>query len=907
MVALSLAVLLSAAPAAAPAVPKPFTFVTEVEGLREYRLPNGLKVLFMNDGSKPTVTVNLTIFVGSRHEGYGEKGMAHLLEHMLFKGSPRTPDPKKALSEHGAQANGTTWFDRTNYYETIPASPENLDWALRFEADRLVNSFVRKTDLDSEMTVVRNEYEMGENNPANVLSDRVMATAYGWHNYGMSTIGPRSDIELVPIENLQGFYKRHYRVDNALLVVAGKFDEAQAFKVIADSFGKLSAPKAPLPRTWTAEPVQDGERSVTVRRAGGVPVLIAGYHIPAGSDPELAPVDVLGKALGDAPSGRLYQALVEPKLAAHADCNVLQLAEPGFLYCEAELKPGDDPTKAKAALVGTLEGLAKKPFTAEEVDRAKTTLLKDIDLILNAPERVGLVLSETAALGDWRTLFLHRNRLRAVTADDVNRVAQRYLKTTNRTSGEYVPTEKPDRAEIPPTPDVAAMLKDFKGDASLAEGEVFAATPANIDARTTRSALPNGLKLALLPKKTRGERVNVALILRFGSEQSLKGQRVYGDLVAQLLRRGTTTKTREQFQDALDQLKASLHVQPAPQGVVVSLEVRKPQLPAALDLVADMLRTPALDPKELETLRRELLADLESKKSEPMALGSLAIQRLVTPFPKGHPLYVPSHEELMADVAAAKVESLKAFHARFYGVQNAQLAAVGDFDAAALTAQLTKRFGDFTAKEAFARIPQPHQPVAAKVDVSPTPDKANAFLGAVVTFPLKETDADYPAMVLADYMLGGGFLNGRIPLRLREKEGLSYGAGTQLRTHPIDDSAALIGYAIYAPSNDGKVETGYREELARAVTQGFTADELKVARPGLLQEREQEFADDGHLAVELSQQLYLGRTMAYEAQLDEKLKGLQLQEIGAALKKLVDPAKLAVFKAGDFKKLDAPK
>ena len=193
-----------------------------IEGIAEYRLENGLQILLLPDDSKPTVTVNITYFVGSRHEGYGEAGMAHLLEHMLFKGTPNNPNIPAALKERGGDFNGTTWYDRTNYYETFPASSENLEFALRLEADRMVNSHVAEADLKSEMTVVRNEFEMGENSPEMILSQRLFASAFEWHGYGRSTIGNRSDIERVPIRNLRSFYQRHYRPDNALLIVAGQ-------------------------------------------------------------------------------------------------------------------------------------------------------------------------------------------------------------------------------------------------------------------------------------------------------------------------------------------------------------------------------------------------------------------------------------------------------------------------------------------------------------------------------------------------------------------------------------------------------------------------------------------------------------------------------------------------------------
>ena len=244
-----------------------------IEGITEYHLDNGLQVLLYPDDSKPTVTVNLTVFVGSRQEGYGETGMAHLLEHMVFKGTPNHPHIPKVLQERGARFNGTTWVDRTNYFETLPATGDNLEFAIRLEADRMVENSYHQAgeNLLSEMTVVRNEFEMGENSPANLLNQRVMSTAFDWHNYGKSTIGNRSDIERVPIRNLQAFYKKHYQPDNAMLVVAGKFETAQALQLIEKYFGTIPKPKRKLDVTYTEEPPQDGERpgNATARRRIG--------------------------------------------------------------------------------------------------------------------------------------------------------------------------------------------------------------------------------------------------------------------------------------------------------------------------------------------------------------------------------------------------------------------------------------------------------------------------------------------------------------------------------------------------------------------------------------------------------------------------------------------------------------
>ncbi|MFQ5447198.1 MAG: M16 family metallopeptidase, partial [Saprospiraceae bacterium] len=322
--------------------------VTSVEGITEYRLTdNGLKVLLFPDQSKPTITVNITYLVGSRHEGYGETGMAHLLEHLVFKGTPNHPDIPQELTEHGARPNGTTWYDRTNYFETFNATEKNLRWALDMESDRMVNSFIAKKDLESEMTVVRNEFEMGENDPSSILMERVISTAYLWHNYGNSTIGARADIENVPIENLQAFYHKYYQPDNAVLVVAGKIDVAQTLAMIAEYFGKIPRPERKLTPTFTKEPTQDGERSVTLRRSGDVQVVSCMYHTPPGSHRDYAAVSVLDEILTNEPGGRLYKALVETKKASTVWSFAPGLKEGGFLYINADVRMENSLDEAK--------------------------------------------------------------------------------------------------------------------------------------------------------------------------------------------------------------------------------------------------------------------------------------------------------------------------------------------------------------------------------------------------------------------------------------------------------------------------------------------------------------------------------------------------------------------------------
>ncbi len=389
LLALCLAPLSLLAPLAAQTLPAGVSAVRSVEGIDEYRLANGLQILLVPDDSKPTTTVNLTYRVGSRHENIGETGMAHLLEHMLFKGSPKHPKVWAEFTKRGLAANGSTSFDRTNYTASFSANDDNLQWYLGWLADSMVNSHVARADLDTEMTVVRNEMESGENNPSRMLIQRTMAAAYDWHPYGRSVIGARSDVENVDIPRLQAFYRLYYQPDNATLIVSGKFEPQRVLQWVAASFGPIPKPTRTLPAMYTLDAAQDGERQVTLRRSGGAPLLMAAYHVPAGSQADFAAVELLAQVLGDTPAGRLHKQLTEKQLAASTFAFAWSLADPAVLMLGAGLAPGQDVEQARGVLLDVGEAIAKAPITDDELKRARTQWLNGWEQTFTDPENVG--------------------------------------------------------------------------------------------------------------------------------------------------------------------------------------------------------------------------------------------------------------------------------------------------------------------------------------------------------------------------------------------------------------------------------------------------------------------------------------------------------------------------------------
>jgi zinc protease len=897
--------MLLACGAWAQSLPAGITKVASVEGITEYRLENGLRVLLFPDQSRQTATVNITYLVGSRHESYGETGMAHLLEHLVFKGTPRHPNITKELTDHGARPNGTTWYDRTNYFETFQATEENLRWALDLEADRMVNSFIARKDLDSEMTVVRNEFERGENSPVNILGQRVMAAAYIWHNYGKSTIGSRADIENVNIERLQAFYRKYYQPDNAVLTVAGKIDTEATLKMIAEYFGKIPKPARVIDPTYTEEPVQDGERFVTLRRVGDIQALNAVYHIPALAHPDSAPLEVLSTVLGSSPTGRLYKALIETRKAASAFADSSALREPGFFEVTVLVRKDSSLAEAKKAMLEVVDGIAAKPITGAEVEQAKTDILKNIELNLSDSGRVGLSISETIASGDWRLTFMQRDRIRAVKAADVQRVALAYLKPDNRTMGEFIPTDKPDRAEIPAAPDVMSLVKDYRGGAAIAEGEVFEVSPSNIESRTERGTLASGLKYALLPKKTRGNKVNLVMVLRFGDEESLKGKETAAQAAASLLNKGTATMTKEQIKLEFDKLKARAGIGGGPTSVSMSVETVSESIPGVLKLWAEIARRPSFPAAELEEWRQARITNIENGRREPTAIVVREMQRHMNPYPKGDVRYVNKIDEDLAEVKAVTIDQVKAFYQQFYGATFGELAAVGDFDAAEVKKLTAELFGDWKTPAKFARIKRKFPEVPAVNRTFETPDKQNSLL--VAGMPIKITDEhpDYPALVLGNYMLGGGFLSSRLAVRIRQKEGLSYGVGSNFGAAPNEEFGNFAGSAISAPQNTAKVEAAMIEEIRRAYESGFTEEEVQAAKKGWLQSQQVNRGSDQGLALRLASDAYNGRTMSYTQNIEAKVDSLTTAEVNAAFKKYMDPSRISIFKAGDFAKAKA--
>jgi zinc protease len=423
-----------------------FTKITEYEGITEHKLDaNDLKVLLVPRRAAPVVAFMVVYRVGSRNEAVGYTGSTHLLEHMLFKGTPTYnkhagTQIAAVLQRQGAVFNADTWFDRTRYYEMLPA--DQLELAIHLEADRMRNSFIADEDRQSEMTVVRNEMERGENEPARILDERVWALAFREHPYHHPTIGWRSDVEGVPTARLKEFYDTYYHPNNATAIVVGDFGDDAALDLIAKHFGGIPASPLPIPPMYTTEPEQEGEIRFVLRRAGQLGLVEVGWHIPAATHPDTGALTVLDNVLSAGVTSRLYQALIETQLAVDESASSSQFVDPGLFTISATLRPGVKHEDVEQAIYAEVEKLKTEDVTASELQKAKNMILTQMIYLRDSPFGVVNAIGEAEAMAGWKFYVDIPKIVEAVTAADIRRAVNTYFTEDNRTVGYFIPKQE---------------------------------------------------------------------------------------------------------------------------------------------------------------------------------------------------------------------------------------------------------------------------------------------------------------------------------------------------------------------------------------------------------------------------------------------------------------------------------
>ncbi|MBL0131072.1 MAG: insulinase family protein [Chitinophagaceae bacterium] len=767
----------------------------------------------------------------------------------------------------------------------------------------MVNSKILPEELKKEFSVVRNEFEIGENYPGGVLNERILSAMYLWHNYGKSTIGSKEDIERVKAENLKVFYKKYYQPDNAVLIIAGKFDEKKALAYVQQYFGPIPKPSRVLQPTYTMEPAQDGERNVSLRRTGDIQYIGMAYHTPSLADKDYAANDALIQILTNDPSGILYKKLIETQLATKEYGYAQTLHDPGFSYFQVEVPKEKSIDSARQVLLQTMDAINSITFTEEDLTRAKNTILKYAEDLQSKTTEFAVALTEYIGAGDWRLAFLYRDRIEKLTVADVQAAAKKYYKPSNRTVGVFVPDAAPDRTVVAETPDIKSLLNNYKGKDVAAQKTNFENTIENINKNTEYGTLPNGGKYALLEKPTKGDKITASMTLRFGDVKSLQDKSETGAVLADMLSTGTTTRTKKQIADELDRIKTTISFSGGSTSLSINVNTDKQNLAAALALLEDMLLHPKFDASEFDKILLDTKANYESGKSDPQNLASEKLGQLLSRYPKGHPYYAATTDENLEELSKVTLDDVKKYYTDFYGANNSVSSFVGELDKKSVTAFLLSTFGKWNSKETFKEVEPQYFETKAITETIKTPDKTNAMMLGGLNINISRKHPDYPAVIMANELLGGGaFLSSRIAQRLRENEGMSYGAGSFINVEYKYNTGNWGVYAMFNPLYKGRIDSALNQEVDKAIKGGFTQEELSKSVGSWLEQNKTTLGSNENLAAIIRTFLQNDRNLSQFNEFENKVKSLNLEQVNAALRKYFDKSKLVTVYGGDFEK-----
>ncbi len=889
----------------------------EEMGVSEYRLDNGLKVLLAPNHSAPVVTFMQLFRVGSRDEGVGHTGATHFLEHMMFKGT-RKFDPQNGLDSTellnriGAVSNATTWFDRTNYFETVPS--EYLEFCIKVEADRMRNLRLRQSDRDAEMSVVRNELERGENSPEEALDKEIYAISYREHPYHHPTIGWRSDVEKVPMERLKAFYDTFYWPNNCTVIVVGDFETGAVLKLIEKYYGKIEKSPRAIPDVYTIEPPQEGERRFKISRSGDLCRVWVAHRTPASRHPDHHALNVISHLLGGSHdrSSRLYKALIDSGLAMDAACRHDELRDPALMIVAATLTPDADPGLVEKVILDELERLKTEAVSEAELAPIKSANRKGSILARADQLELAFALGEAEARDSWRWLSSFDHKFEAVLADDIISVAKKYFEKDSRTVGIFIPkpeAEEDFEEEInegeSETLEKKKSRKNGKRVPKLSAQELEkilcparASSRKSFSSQVHRETLENGMSVLHMANPGTGS-VAVSLYIPCGNYYEPPEKHGLADVVSDMLMRGSEDLDKESLAQILKEmgLLEGLNIHTNSFSVNTASTVVVEDLGQYLKTLSLVLQKPVFKEEELSRLKNEWIARILEQKNNTGPQASNRFFREL--YPEGHLFHQIDFDEQIRQLQSMDKSDLQFFHAN-YSPASAIMTIVGDIDCKKALELVTENFASWNGPEAqVIKLESVEMPEKAKSFEIRLPDKSS--MDILMGYPLKvrRSDPDFYALNLANLALGGDTIIGRLGKVLREENGLTYGIYSSLGDCSYGAAPWTISLTVN-PQNAKLALSLVHEVLNKYRKSGISADELKREATGAA----------GLFTVSLRSSVAIARIITRFEALGLGLEGLDLHtrkilsvkkaEVDEAIRKYLHPERMLTVMAGSF-------
>lgn len=922
----------------------------QLTGVTETKLDNGLTVLTKEVHAAPVFTAQVWFKVGSRDEHTGITGVSHLLEHMLFNSSKnfRKGEISNMIRKRGGIENAATWTDFTYYWQLL--SSDNLEFALQTLAERVGNASLREDEFKNERTVVLSELEGRENDPDWILYRDDMAAAFMAHPYQWPVIGWRSDVENIDIQQLRNYYNAYYYPNNATLVLVGDFNSKNAIALVKKYFG--DKPKHNLPEPMhTAEPPQRGERDVTVRMEGNAERVMLAYHIPNLTNPDTYPIMVLDQVMSGGRSSRLYQALVETRLATSAWSNASTRKDPSLFFFGATAQRGVNADALRKELLNQIEKAKSAPPTDQEMQAAKNQLQASFVFQNDSVSDQGEQLGYYATVADWTYLDKLIPNINAVTPEQVQDVAKKYFTTDNLTAATFIPTDgtatggAPEAApaagpvEHSTLPTKAQGLSFYddgesadQSDTDLQEAEDAqtadvkeedtqpsdeqsadiqltsqpATTPAAGPAKTSgnnlvrpqRVVLDNGI-VVIVQENHSNPTVAISGVTKAGGYFDPQGKDGVAELTAEMIGRGTKTRSALDLARASEFVGASLSTSAEVERMSFGAKSLTKDFPLMLDLLSDELRNATFPQDQFDRAKGERASGLEQSKESPEAVAFRAFYNSI--YPDGHPYHEPTIEQAQQELQSITRDDLVSFYNSYYRPDTTIITIVGDVNAAAAVDAVKKYFGDWKAEGAAPKVDiATVQPTAqpAKI-VMPMMDKSEVDIVYGYPLGLKRSDPDYYAFRVLNQILGGaGALTSILGDEIREKKGLVYNVYSSF-------SATLGAGPWYAalgtnPNNADKAIDVLKTEVADFKQRGATREEFEQARDFIVGVFPIALETNEGVASALLNAEFYGLGMDYLRNYANIYRAVTLDQVNAAAQKYLHPESATLVVAGPY-------
>ena len=853
-----------------------FEFVKESGGIKEYTMTsNGLRVLLKQDNTAPVATFMVTYEVGSRNEAIGYTGSTHLLEHLMFKGSRKFNTKKgnsvfQTLQSLGARMNATTWLDRTNYFAVLPS--EHLETLIEIEADRMRNAYIKEEDRQSEMTVVRNEFERGQNSPSGVLDENIWATAYQAHPYHHSTIGWKEDIENVSIERLKEFYDTFYWPNNATAIAIGDFTEADALSMIKKHFGKIRKSTKPIPEVYTAEPKQEGIRTITLKRAGQQGIVGVAHKTPSATDPDAATFMVLSSILSSGKNSRFYKNITDKGLTTSVYIWDSLFRDPGLFTVYANLSPDVDHKTVEEAIVNEYEKIKKDGVSEEEVKKAQSQLIASMKFSQDGSYAVASGLNEAIASGDWTLYTTYGDKIGAVTKEDIKKVVNKYFLKDLSTVGYFIPLGSGGQSQKAATS--ARELEKMKQ-------KHFSTEEESLSSKIIDTEPVKGVRLLTL-KRGSGV-VTMSGSMLGGDIYSTENNRA-ADMVAAMLDQGTVNMSKFEISEKLESAGARLSFFNGQARVGFSGKFLSDDTNMVISLLADQLKNPLFSKEELEKSKKRQIAGY--KRSKESTRGNAMNDMLQAFYGSDHQNSPTNPEQAIEEIKKLTSEDLKDYHSKNYGLGSMVLVIVGDVDHVKMENLIKQNFDSWKQSPLKNKEePKTGNRVADKVYVT-MEDKTSTDFIVGTALGIDRHHPDYLPLYLATHTLGGNF-SARLMQTVRVKEGLTYGINSSLSGFGNSNDGYWMVGGTFSPKLLSKGESSTLREVKKWAEEGITQKELDITKSTLIGGFQVGFDTTGGLAGGILSAAVVHNDLTYLDNYPKMLKAITLDQANNAISKYI--------------------